>query len=226
MHENFKLDLEKLKLALPKVPGILGKEEYFNSAVLIPLIKIDNIYHFLFEKRAANIRQGGEICFPGGEFDPSLDNSFLDTAIRESMEEIGLQKENVRIIGQLDTMVGPMGVTVDSFVGFLSSNDVSKFNFDKTEVERLFTVPVEFFVKNKPERYSVRLEVHPTEVNKNGERVETLPVKDLALPDRYSKPWTGRRHKVLVYKTSGEVIWGITALLIEEVIKKITGDIK
>lgn len=61
-----KEDLILLTKNLPSVQGILGKEEYFNFAVLIPLISIDDGYNFLFEKRAANIRQAGEICFPGG----------------------------------------------------------------------------------------------------------------------------------------------------------------
>ena len=52
-------ELEKLKSKLPIHPGILRKEEYFNSAVLIPLVFVNNEYNFLFEKRAANIRQGG-----------------------------------------------------------------------------------------------------------------------------------------------------------------------
>jgi len=75
-----KNDLENLKKKLPPIPGILGKEEYFNAAVLIPLMMINGEYHFLFEKRAAHIRQGGEVCFPGGEFDPEVDTSFQDTA--------------------------------------------------------------------------------------------------------------------------------------------------
>ena len=58
------IDFEKLISVLPKYPGVLGKEEYFNSAVLIPLVLINKEYNFLFEKRAASIRQGGEICFP------------------------------------------------------------------------------------------------------------------------------------------------------------------
>jgi 8-oxo-dGTP pyrophosphatase MutT (NUDIX family) len=77
-----KEDLKKLVNNLPSSPGILRKDEFFNSAVIIPLIYLNDEYHFLFEKRAANIRQGGEICFPGGEYDPRLDKNFSDTAIR------------------------------------------------------------------------------------------------------------------------------------------------
>ncbi len=215
-------DLEKLKSKLPVHPGILRKEEYFNSAVLIPLVLINDEYNFLFEKRAAGIRQGGEICFPGGEFDPLIDSSYKDTAIRETFEELGLEKERISIIGNLDTLIGPMGVTVDSFLGVLTLLDISLIKFDKDEVEEIFLIPVSYFLKNQPEKYHVRLEINPTDIDKNGERVDTLPVKELKLPDRYSKTWRGRKHQVLVYKTSKGIIWGITASLIYEIVNKFT----
>ncbi len=214
-------ELELLKRNLPSVPGILRKDEYLNSAVLIPLILKDGEYYFLFEKRAAQIRQGGEICFPGGEFDPEIDKSYEDTAVRETVEEIGIKREQISVIGMLDTLIGPMGVIVDSVIGTVLINDINSLAFDKNEVEKIFTLPVSFFLKNQPEKYFVRLEIHPTEIDKNGEKIETLPVKELMLPDRYSKPWRGRKHSVLVYKTGEGVIWGITAALIYEVTKKL-----
>ncbi len=213
-------DLEKLKDRLPVHPGILRKNDYLNSAVLIPLVMIDDEFNFLFEKRAAQIRQGGEVCFPGGEIDPKVDSSFRDTALRETVEELKIQKEKISIIGILDTLIGPMGVTVDSVIGTLDIKDISSLNFDRNEVEKIFLIPVSFFTKNEPEKYHVRLEINPTEVDKNGDKINTLPVKELQLPDRYSKTWRGRKHEILVYKTSEGIIWGLTAALIYEVIQK------
>ncbi|MCL5029409.1 MAG: CoA pyrophosphatase [Bacteroidetes bacterium] len=215
------IELEILKSKLPIQPGILRKEEYFNSAVLIPLIMINGEYNFLFEKRAANIRQGGEICFPGGEFDTEIDSSYKDTAIRETFEELGIDKKNISIIGILDTLIGPMGVTVDSFLGVLNIQDISSLKFDANEVEKIFLLPVSFFMKNEPEKYHVRMEINPTDIDKNGEKINTLPVKELQLPDRYSKTWRGRKHQVLVYKTEEGIIWGITAALINEIVLKL-----
>lgn len=92
-------DLSRLKTNLPQAPGILGKKEYFNSAVLVPLVMIDGDYNFLFQKRAAHIRQGGEICFPGGRYDPEKDFSCKETAIRETMEELGVERNIIKIEG-------------------------------------------------------------------------------------------------------------------------------
>ena len=213
-----KNDLAKLIIKLPAFPGILRKDEYLNSAVLIPLIIKDGEFNFLFEKRAAHIRQGGEICFPGGEYDPAKDKTYKETAIRETVEELGVDVSKISVIGIMDTLIGPTGVTVDSFIGTIDIPDISALNYDKNEVEKIFLLPVSFFAENEPEKYHVRLEINPTEIDKNGVKVETLPVKDLQLPVRYSKPWRGRKHSVLVYKTDKEIIWGITAALIFEVI--------
>ena len=215
------IDFEKLISVLPKYPGVLGKEEYFNSAVLIPLVLINKEYNFLFEKRAASIRQGGEICFPGGEIDFNNDKSFEETAIRETVEELGITKDNIEKVGFLDTFVGPMGVTVDSLVAKLTAADFGKLNFDENEVEKVFTAPVSFFMENPPRVYEMRQELQAFYFNDKGERIDLLPVKQLGLPERYSKPRQGKKHKVYVFNYDGEIIWGITAALIMEFISKI-----
>lgn len=216
-----KINLEKLKSVLPVVPGVFRKEEYFNSAVLIPLIEINNEYNFLFEKRSAGIRQGGEICFPGGEYDAGKDKTFQETAIRETVEELGITADRIKIIGNLDTFVGPMGITVDPFIAILDVPDISTLKFDKNEVEKIFLIPVSFFIENQPEIYKMRLELHSYYLNEKGEKIDLLPVRQLGLPELYAEPRQGKKHNVYVYKTKDEIVWGITAALIYEFITKI-----
>jgi 8-oxo-dGTP pyrophosphatase MutT (NUDIX family) len=215
------IDFKKLNSVLPKYPGVLGREEYFNSAVLIPLVFVNMEYHLLFEKRSTSIRQGGEICFPGGEIDFDNDKSFQETAIRETVEELGISKDNIEKIGSLDTFVGPMGVMVDSIVAKLIVTDLEKINFDKNEVERVFTIPISFFLETQPEVYEMRQELQSFYLNEKGKRIDLLPVKQLGLPERYLKPRQGKKHKVYVFKYDSEIIWGITAALIVEFISKI-----
>ncbi len=215
------IDFKKLKEKFPPHPGILQKEEYLNTAVLIPLIDIDNEYHFLFEKRSANIRQGGEICFPGGEYDETIDLNFEETAVRETVEELGIDKKDIEVIGELGTLIGPMGITLNAFVGELKLKDIDNYNIDKLEVEKIFTIPVSFFQDNPAEIYHVRLEAHPYYFDKNGEKIILLPVQELKLPERYANPWGFRKRKVLVYKTGEDVVWGMTANLIYEFVNKL-----
>ncbi|MGM0508645.1 MAG: NUDIX hydrolase [Fusobacteriota bacterium] len=216
------IELEKVKKNLPECPDVMGKEEhYFNSAVAISLIKIDDEYNFLFQKRAKNIRQAGEICFPGGKYE-EYDKNYEETAVRETMEELGLDRSNIEVLGPLDTVVAAMGATIDSFLIVLKVDSIKDLQINKAEVAEIFTVPVSYFENNPPEKYEVRLEIHPHYFDKDGNKKILFPAEDLGFPE-YSKPWGGRRHNVYVYKVDGRVIWGITAQLVKEVINKLEG---
>lgn len=213
-------DFEKLKSSLSKNPGILGRERYFNSAVLVPFVLIGDEYHLIFEKRANGIRQGSEICFPGGGFDGKVDKSFEDTAIRETCEELGLKPDDINIIKQLDTLVGPQGVIVESFLGEVNNSSLSRIKIDKNEVEEFFTIPFSFFCENKPDFYEVRLEVKSRYTNSDGELVTLLPSKELNLPKMYYDTWGFRNRRVIVYNTKPEVVWGLTAEIIYGITSK------
>ncbi len=172
------IDFNQLKERLPKYPELIDKDEYFNSSVLITIAKINNEYCFIFEKRAAGIRQGGEISFPGGEFDKKIDKTPLDTAIRETIEELGISKEKIKVIGQLGILMIP-GVLVESFIAEVEIENLDEINFDKTEVEKIFAVPVSFFKENPPEVHHVRLEAHPFYIDDEGNKIELLPVRKI-----------------------------------------------
>jgi peroxisomal coenzyme A diphosphatase NUDT7 len=213
--------IQELTGKLPLVPGINGKNEYFNSAVLVLLMLLDGEYHFVFEKRAALIRQAGEICFPGGKFDSEKDKNYEETAIRETEEELGFTAEKVRVLGPLDTVISTLGTTVDAFLGILDVERIEELRVNSSEVEKVFTVPVSYFEKTEPEIYQVTLEVHPSYINQSGEEVVTFPAKKLGLPDRYYTQWGNVRNNIFVYKVNDETIWGITARLIRDVVSKI-----
>ncbi len=210
----------KLTNNLPNYPGIQGREKYFNSAVLVPFIFLNNEYHLLFQKRASSISQGSEICFPGGKHDPVLDCDSKSTAIREISEELGIDKSVVNVVGQLDTIVAPMGAIVESYIGVLDKTLLDEIKIDNNEVEEIFTIPMSYFSEVEVEKYYVRLEIQPSFSDEAGNEVLLLPSKELGLPERYQKPWGGRKYRVLVYKTDHGVIWGITAEIIYELIQK------
>jgi len=205
-------DIKSLKNKFPHAPNILGKEEYFNSAVLIPLIKMNDELNFLFEKRAKNIRQGGEICFPGGEIEP-LDSGIDATVLRETKEEIGIDSDRIELIGRLDTLFGPRGITVDSYLGYLNIS-IDECKIDKTEVEKIFAVPVSYFEKNSPEKYTVITKSQFEFLDSNGNTDLLIPI-DSSNQGSYFE----NKRKVFVYKVSGEIIWGITARLVFEIVQ-------
>ncbi|MFW6415247.1 MAG: NUDIX hydrolase [Thermodesulfobacteriota bacterium] len=212
--------LRKLLQHLPDHPNLMGKKRFFNAAVLIPIIAAGDEYHFLFQKRAANIRQGGEICFPGGEFEADTDKSCREAAIRETTEELGIKRDKINILGRLDTFISPRGITVDSFIGELLISDFSKLSPDETEVEKVFSIPVSWFEENPPEEYQLKLQVNPTYLDQEGNRVDMLPIEELGLPEHYREPWPAINYRVLIYRSPQETVWGITAELVKEVVEK------
>jgi len=197
--------------------NIIGRSyKYLNTAVLIPLLRINSETYLLFEQRSSDIIQGDEICFPGGRFDPEKDRSLKDTALRETCEELGIPSGKVRIRKKLGTLVTPVGVMVEAYTGRIKLKNIRDLNINRAEVEKVFTVPLSWFREHPPKTYRLDIEVHPFRYNDNREKEHLLPVKDYALPARYEEPWKGRSHPVFVYAAPSGVIWGITAELVRE----------
>ena len=71
------------------------------AAVLVVLYVEGGALHAVFTRRRHDLRShAGEISFPGGRRDPE-DATLLDTALRETEEEIGLPRELVHVLGAL-----------------------------------------------------------------------------------------------------------------------------
>ena len=216
--------LNQLQQSLSHGSDILGRDRFFNSAVLIPFISVDNELHLLFQKRAENIRQGKEICFPGGGFDPAQDHDFQDTAIRETHEEMSLDPSQVFVIGKLGTVVAPMGAIIESYIGFIPETTIDQIQPDKNEVESIFTLPLSYFLENEPDVYHVQITFSPKSLDKQGNTVEIFPAQKLDLPSKYHRPWPGKKRRVYVYETEYGVIWGLTAEILVGLVSKITGN--
>ncbi|MDD3498725.1 MAG: CoA pyrophosphatase [Candidatus Moranbacteria bacterium] len=196
---------------------IIGKSyKYLNTAVLITLVRFGGKTHLVFEERSADIVQGSEICFPGGRFDKVKDRTLKDTAIRESCEELGISRKQISIRGKLGTLIAPVGIMVEAYIGSMKIRSIDELNINPAEVEKAFTVPLSWFREHPPKEHQLNVEVHPFRYNDNMEKEHLLPVRDYALPERYEQPWSGRKHPVFVYTGEHGVIWGITAELVRE----------
>jgi 8-oxo-dGTP pyrophosphatase MutT (NUDIX family) len=213
-------EFERFSRSLPETPGIYGREDFFNSAILVPVVFIAGEGHLLFQKRAKAIRQGSEICFPGGRFDPHLDTGFADTALRETEEELGISRDRIRLTGRLDTVVTPRAVIVETFVGILDINGTDELRPDPREVEEVFTIPISWFVATEPEIYHNRIEIQPSYIDADGREHILLPVDQLGLPARYKERRSEWQHKVAVFRHERCVIWGLTAAIILGLIRR------
>ena len=84
------------------------------------------------------------MSFPGGVVEEH-DDSFMETALREAYEEVGLLKKDVTVLGQIDdklTLVS--NFVIHPFVGMFTYPYDFKINSE--EVHSLVNVPLRLFV--------------------------------------------------------------------------------
>jgi len=207
--------LELLRNNVNENDRIIGRKKYFNSSVLVALCSIDGILHFILQKRSPHIRQGSEISFPGGGYEEK-DGNFLETAVRETNEELGIARHKIEVLGKVGTMIIPTGVLVEAYMGYIHIDSTDEFCINTDEVEKLIFVPVDFFRTTEPRIEKIGLTAHPTYTEEG--IIKNFPAKELNLPEIYHKPWSGKPRKVHFFFYEGEVIWGITADVIIDVI--------
>jgi 8-oxo-dGTP pyrophosphatase MutT (NUDIX family) len=110
------------------------------SSVLVPLFIKEGEYHLLFTKRTEHLRNHpGQISFPGGRWDET-DGSLLETALREVEEELGLDRDHITILGELDDMITSTQYRITPFVASIPYP--YEFRLNSYEIERLIEVPV------------------------------------------------------------------------------------
>lgn len=119
----------------------IADETLTSAAVLIPIFIHEDRHHLLFTRRTNTLRDHkGQISFPGGRCEPD-DDSPLETALRESREEIGLDPEVVEIIGPIDdrpTM--HTNYLITPYAGLIPWPVDLKI--DPVEVAEIITVPI------------------------------------------------------------------------------------
>jgi 8-oxo-dGTP pyrophosphatase MutT (NUDIX family) len=111
------------------------------SAVLVPLFDKDGECHMLFTQRSNKVAyHKGQISFPGGARSEA-DSGLLDTALRESWEEIGLKPEDAIVVGELDDIPTVTSVFIISpFVAVIPYPYT--FTPNPNEIVDIFDVPV------------------------------------------------------------------------------------
>lgn len=110
------------------------------AAVLIPFYSQRDHPHLLFTKRSQNLpSHQGEISFPGGGRHTD-DSDLVQTALRETWEELGIAPQSVRIIGVFDEVVSIAGYRVTPFVARIPPPPVPAVN--RSEVQEVIEVDV------------------------------------------------------------------------------------
>lgn len=197
---------EVMKKVRNRKVSLLGIEKYKQYAVLLPLVDVNDESHILFEVRSKQMRsQPGDVCFPGGRMDQTDFNEQY-CAVRETSEELGVDRSIIKDVTPLDYIVSDHGRIIYPFVGKLAT--LETLNINKAEVDEVFTVPLSFFLHTRPKVYKINLKVIPE---------ENFPYDLIQGGENYD--WRMKEIDELFYKYNDQVIWGLTAKILTHFIR-------
>ena len=183
-------------------PALVDDSAHLISAVLLPIVSKKEGDCILFEVRSRNLnRQPGEICFPGGRVENGEGLEPLNTALRETTEELGISVSDIEILGPLDILVTPRSTLIYPHAGIILTTDLRP---DPAEVEETFLVPLDFFLQAPP--YISYIEV------------ATRYQRDFPLervPPAYTEGWHIKSsYPMYFYEYEKYFIWGLTCKIL------------
>jgi 8-oxo-dGTP pyrophosphatase MutT (NUDIX family) len=156
------------------------------SAVLALLFPKNNEPHVLLTLRNSyNGVHSKQVSFPGGKQE-EFDDSFEQTALRETQEEVGISPESIQVIGQLtEVYIPPSRFLVHPFVGVTSSSPV--FKPDAHEVSEIIECSISQLLDDS-----------------------IIKEKDIFVTT------TQLKMKTKYFDVNGHVVWGATAIMLSE----------
>lgn len=128
----------------PGHPRMAGPRRYRDAAVLIPVVDRGEEASVILTKRAESLTShSGQVAFPGGRIDPS-DASAEDAALREAMEEIGLDAGHVEVVGRMPDYLSASGYRIAPVLSVVRPGFGLTIN--RHEVDAAFEVPLRFLM--------------------------------------------------------------------------------
>lgn len=120
------------------------RDDLIDAAVLIPLIQREEGPSVLLTRRTMTLRDhGGQIAFPGGRRDVT-DADLIETALRETEEEVAIARHQVQVLGQMVPYVTRTGYTVTPVIGSIRPPITPRP--EPREVDEIFEVPLNFLL--------------------------------------------------------------------------------
>ncbi|XP_050384610.1 nudix hydrolase 15, mitochondrial-like [Argentina anserina] len=110
----------------------------------------------ILTRRSMNLASHpGDVALPGGKMEES-DEDESATALREAMEEIGLNSSLVQVVAKLEFFLSQHSLTVIPVIGLVSRIEDFKPLLNTDEVDAIFDVPLEMFLKKENHRFDER----------------------------------------------------------------------
>lgn len=119
------------------MPGATG---YRPAAVLAAITERESPGILLIHRPSTMRAHPGQVAFPGGKIDPG--EGPVEAALREANEELGIQGNDVRIIGEGDVYFTGSGYEITPVIGLVPP-DIDLIP-NPTEVAQWFEAPLDF----------------------------------------------------------------------------------
>jgi 8-oxo-dGTP pyrophosphatase MutT (NUDIX family) len=114
------------------------------AAVLMPIVQREEGLTLLLTQRTAHLHDhAGQVSLPGGRVDDT-DASAFETALRETEEEVGLDRRHIEVLGTLPDYVTGTGFRVTPVVAIV--HPPIELRADPFEVAEIFEVPLSFLM--------------------------------------------------------------------------------
>ncbi|MBI2900579.1 MAG: CoA pyrophosphatase [Planctomycetes bacterium] len=200
-------EFDAIRAALAgRVPRALEFPELTRAAVLIPVLRRGADATVVFTLRSENVEHHkGEISFPGGRCEEGEDAP--RAALREALEEIGLDPARVEIAGRLDDAVSVSRYAVTPVVG-LCTDPPERCRAQESEVREVFEVPLRELLD--PARF--RSEWRDVSRLPDGTPLEAL--MRIAVETGDVDAVKGRYRALSFDLGPGRVVWGLTARIL------------
>ena len=151
-------------------PGLEIAARRRAAAVLVPLIDHADGLTVLLTQRSNDLpHHPGQVSFPGGRIDPD-DESPEHAALREAEEEVGLDRNQVRLIGRLGPYLTGTGFHITPVVGIVAAP--IDLTLEPREVADAIEVPLSVVVD--PRNHGQ----HPTTVGTRSFQTYLIPWQD------------------------------------------------
>lgn len=146
-------DLEEIKKNNPRI-----------AAVMILLYENDegDIEFPIMLRHTYEGVHSNQFSLPGGSFEPE-DINLQYTALRETIEELGIEEENIEIIGQLTELyIPPSNFLVYPFIGIY--HGTPEFYPDETEVAEIIPIDLTAFLNAEPVTFEKKFSEYTVEI--------------------------------------------------------------
>jgi 8-oxo-dGTP pyrophosphatase MutT (NUDIX family) len=139
----------------PQHGPLIRRTDLRDAAVLVPVVDHGDEATVILTKRAEKLRNhSGQVAFPGGRIDPT-DPTPEHAALRETMEEIGLDAGHIEIIGRIPDYVAGSGYRIAPVLGIVRPG--FQLTINEHEVDAAFEVPLRFLMDPANHRRDSRM---------------------------------------------------------------------